>query len=137
MRTLFTPNSKLIWGGLDWNNSKTADLRQKIKTGLKKSNLDINCMFKRIVMVDVNVPKVEEYTLYDLAIEARLHSTKQNDRHWLAVMTMLRTMGAKPACQIISKMSPKKRAENNLESMNILQRYWKTSAFKLQENQKQ
>ena len=122
------PDLKKIWGNLRWNDETTAQLYQKIKR-VMKSGVDINLMSKRLLTAKNGVPKVEEYTLYDLAIDARLTSQKQNAAHWFALMNMLRKLGARSACQLVRAMTPIEKEKNKLDSIKILQDYLEEREF--------
>ena len=116
------PDVSELWSDMDWNGSTTALLCQKIKARLKQG-VDINKMDKRIANTKSADIVVEDYTLYDLAIQNRLHSQKQNPDHWFALMKMLRTMGAKPACALIGQMNQEEKLKNQLASIQFKEQY--------------
>ena len=116
------PNVSELWSDMDWNGSTTASLRQKIKARLKQG-IDINKMDKRIANTKSADLVIEDYTLYDLAIQSRLHAQNQNASHWFALMAMLRTMGAKPACLLINQMSQEEKLKNNLATIQFKEKY--------------
>lgn len=98
------PDLKKIWGDLDWNGATIAVLHSEIRKRLKET--DINQIGKRVVPRDMTVQCEEEYTLMDMLIEKRLSAKNQNPKHWEALMGLLRSMGAKPACALPKTETP-------------------------------
>ncbi len=120
-----------IWKDVDWENDTLVRLRQQIKKKMH-SGIELNQISKRIKRVDVGTPKVEDYTLYDLVLDKSYHGKgRKADKHWFGVMSLLRGLGAKPACQLIAQMSPEEKEKNELDSLNFLKNWISERELKL------
>ncbi len=125
------PDLQKIWADVDWQNDTIAHLRQQVKKKIH-SGVELNLVSKRIKMVNLNTPTVEDYTLYDLVLDKSYRGKgKKADIHWFGVMSLLRGLGAKPACQLIAKMPPVEKEKNELDSLNFLKNWISERELKL------
>ena len=111
-----------IWENFSWDNGRITDLRQQLRMYLKNGG-DLNQIKKRIIIKRLNTPEVEEYTLYDWVMMRPISEGKKSANRHFAITAMLRCLGAKPACQLVAKMSSEEKIKNRLDSIRLLKNH--------------